>query len=199
MVPGSGLVTDAKEARRVAAELEYPVMVKSTAGGGGIGLQKVDSEEDIERVFQTVQHQGKSYFGDSGVFLERFVENARHVEIQMVGDGYGKALAIGERDCSLQRRNQKIIEETPAPNLPEATRQRMRRAAESLGSLLHYKCAGTVEYIYDEKRDEFYFWRSMPACRWSTPSRKWSPGSIWSSGCCLSLLTLHPIFRSQSS
>lgn len=157
LVPGSGLVTDPKEARNVAAKLEYPVMVKSTAGGGGIGLQKVDSEEDIERVFQTVQHQGKSYFGDSGVFLERFVENARHVEIQMVGDGYGKALAIGERDCSLQRRNQKIIEETPAPNLPEATRQRMRAAAESLGSLLHYKCAGTVEYIYDEKRDEFYF------------------------------------------
>lgn len=157
LVPGSGLVKDAKEAREVAAKLEYPVMVKSTAGGGGIGLQKVDSEDDIERVFQTVQHQGKSYFGDSGVFLERFVENARHVEIQMMGDGFGKALALGERDCSLQRRNQKIIEETPAPNLPEATRQRMRKAAESLGSLLNYKCAGTVEYIFDEKRDEFYF------------------------------------------
>lgn len=157
LVPGSGLVTDPKQAREIAAKLEYPVMVKSTAGGGGIGLQKVDTEEDIERVFQTVQHQGQSYFGDAGVFLERFVENARHVEIQMVGDGYGKALAIGERDCSLQRRNQKIIEETPAPNLPEATRQKMRRAAESLGSLLNYKCAGTVEYIYDEKRDEFYF------------------------------------------
>lgn len=157
LVPGSGLVSDAKEAKEIAAKLEYPVMVKSTAGGGGIGLQKVDSEADIERVFQTVQHQGKSYFGDSGVFLERFVENARHVEIQMFGDGYGKAIALGERDCSLQRRNQKIIEETPAPNLPEATRQRMRTAAESLGSLMNYKCAGTVEFIYDERRDEFYF------------------------------------------
>lgn len=157
LVPGSGLVSTAQEAREIAAKLEYPVMVKSTAGGGGIGLQKVDSEEDIERVFQTVQHQGKSYFGDSGVFLERFVENARHVEIQMFGDGYGKAIALGERDCSLQRRNQKIIEETPAPNLPEATRQKMRTAAESLGSLMNYKCAGTVEFIYDEKRDEFYF------------------------------------------
>lgn len=157
LVPGSGLVADAKEARRIAAELEYPVMVKSTAGGGGIGLQKVDSEADIERVFQTVQHQGKSYFGDSGVFLERFVENARHVEIQMFGDGYGKAIALGERDCSLQRRNQKVIEETPAPNLPEATRQRMRKASESLASLINYKCAGTVEFIYDEQRDEFYF------------------------------------------
>ncbi|QLQ79481.1 hypothetical protein HG537_0C01280 [Torulaspora globosa] len=157
LVPGSPLVSSAAEAKNIAAKLEYPVMVKSTAGGGGIGLQKVDSEADIERVFETVQHQGKSYFGDSGVFLERFVENARHVEIQMMGDGRGKAIALGERDCSLQRRNQKIIEETPAPNLPEATRARMRKAAESLGSLMHYKCAGTVEFIYDEKRDEFYF------------------------------------------
>ncbi|EDK38354.2 hypothetical protein PGUG_02452 [Meyerozyma guilliermondii ATCC 6260] len=157
LVPGSGLVKDSKEAKEIAAKLEYPIMVKSTAGGGGIGLQKVDSEADIERVFQTVQHQGKSYFGDSGVFLERFVEDARHVEIQMFGDGYGKAIALGERDCSLQRRNQKIIEETPAPNLPEATRARMRKAAESLGATMNYKCAGTVEFIYDQRRDEFYF------------------------------------------
>lgn len=157
LVPGSDLVSSAAEARRIAAELEYPVMVKSTAGGGGIGLQKVDSEDEIERVFEVVQHQGKSYFGDSGVFLERFVENARHVEIQMFGDGYGNAIALGERDCSLQRRNQKIIEETPAPNLPDSTRAKMRKAAESLASLMNYKCAGTVEFIYDEKRDEFYF------------------------------------------
>ncbi|QEU62763.1 Dur1,2 [Kluyveromyces lactis] len=157
LVPGSGLIKDAKEAKEVARKLEYPVMVKSTAGGGGIGLQKVDSEDDIERVFETVQHQGKSYFGDAGVFMERFVNNARHVEIQMMGDGFGKAIAIGERDCSLQRRNQKVIEETPAPNLPEATRAKMRAASERLGSLLKYKCAGTVEFIYDEQRDEFYF------------------------------------------
>ncbi|SCU88144.1 LAFA_0E10990g1_1 [Lachancea sp. 'fantastica'] len=157
LVPGSGLVSTSQEAKKIAAELEYPIMVKSTAGGGGIGLQKVDSEKDIERVFETVQHQGKAYFGDSGVFLERFVENARHVEIQMMGDGKGKAIAIGERDCSLQRRNQKVIEETPAPNLSEKTRQRMRTASEKLGALLKYKCAGTVEFIYDEARDEFYF------------------------------------------
>ncbi|ODV83307.1 hypothetical protein CANARDRAFT_30083 [[Candida] arabinofermentans NRRL YB-2248] len=157
LVPGSGLVSTAAEAKEIAAKLEYPVMVKSTAGGGGIGLQKVDSEEDIERVFQTVQHQGLSYFGDAGVFLERFVENARHVEIQMFGDGYGKAIALGERDCSLQRRNQKVVEETPAPNLPDATRLRMRKASEQLAASMNYKCAGTVEFIYDEKRDEFYF------------------------------------------
>lgn len=157
LVPGSDLIKSSKEAREVANKLEYPIMVKSTAGGGGIGLQKCDSENDIERIFETVQHQGKSYFGDDGVFLERFVENSRHVEIQILGDGYGKAVALGERDCSLQRRNQKIIEETPAPNLPEATRMKMRKAGESLASVLKYKCAGTVEFIYDQKRDEFYF------------------------------------------
>ncbi|ODV63810.1 bifunctional urea carboxylase/allophanate hydrolase [Ascoidea rubescens DSM 1968] len=157
LAPGSGLVKTAEEAASIAEKLEYPVMVKSTAGGGGIGLQKVDSPKDIKRVFETVQHQAKSYFGDSGVFLERFVENARHVEVQILGDGYGKAIAVGERDCSLQRRNQKVIEETPAPRLPESTRQKMRKAAEQLASILNYKCAGTVEFIYDEKRDEFYF------------------------------------------
>ncbi|VEU22249.1 DEKNAAC103246 [Brettanomyces naardenensis] len=157
LVPGSGLVASSTEAKEIAAKLGYPVMVKSTAGGGGIGLQKVDSEADIERVFQTVQHQGKAFFGDSGVFLERFVEHARHVEVQMFGDGRGRAIAIGERDCSLQRRNQKIIEETPAPNLPEATRQKLRSAAEQLGSSIKYRCAGTVEFIYDAARDEFYF------------------------------------------
>ncbi|KGK38479.1 hypothetical protein JL09_g2359 [Pichia kudriavzevii] len=157
LVPGSNLINDSLEAKEIAQKLEYPIMIKSTAGGGGIGLQKVDSEDDIERVFETVQHQGKSYFGDSGVFLERFVENSRHVEIQIFGDGNGNAIAIGERDCSLQRRNQKVIEETPAPNLPEITRKKMRKAAEQLASSMNYKCAGTVEFIYDEKRDEFYF------------------------------------------
>ncbi|QPG73204.1 urea amidolyase [Brettanomyces nanus] len=157
LVPGSGLVASSAEAKKIAEKLGYPVMVKSTAGGGGIGLQKVDSAKDIESVFQTVQHQGKAFFGDSGVFLERFVDHARHVEIQMFGDGRGNAIAIGERDCSLQRRNQKIIEETPAPNLPEATRKKMRAAAEQLGSSINYRCAGTVEFIYDATRDEFYF------------------------------------------
>ena len=157
LVPGSDLLEDPKEAKKVASTLGYPVMVKSTAGGGGIGLQKVDSENDFERVFRTVQHQGKSYFGDSGVFLEKFVENARHVEVQMFGDGKGRAIAIGERDCSLQRRNQKIIEETPAPNVSEQVRTKMRNAAESLASSMNYRCAGTVEFIYDEKAEAFYF------------------------------------------
>ncbi|KAH3684767.1 hypothetical protein WICPIJ_004231, partial [Wickerhamomyces pijperi] len=165
LVPGSGLIADVEEAIAFAKSLglsndpetSVKVMLKSTAGGGGIGLQKVDLLDDLPKVFETVKHQGQAYFGDSGVFLERFVENARHVEIQMFGDGFGNAIAIGERDCSLQRRNQKIIEETPAPNLPESTRAKMRQAAEQLGSSMNYKCAGTVEFIYEEKRDEFFF------------------------------------------
>jgi urea carboxylase/allophanate hydrolase len=165
LVPGSGLIADVDEAIAFAKKLglsndpetSVKVMLKSTAGGGGIGLQKVDLLDDLPKAFETVKHQGQAYFGDSGVFLERFVENARHVEIQMFGDGFGNAIAIGERDCSLQRRNQKIIEETPAPNLPETTRQAMRKAAEQLGGSMNYKCAGTVEFIYEEKRDEFFF------------------------------------------
>lgn len=157
LVPGSGLIADAKEAKAFAEKIGYPIMIKSTAGGGGIGLQKVDSPNDIERVFETVQHQGKSYFGDSGVFIERFIEESRHVEVQILADGYGGAIALGERDCSLQRRNQKVIEETPAPNLPEATRQKLHAAAENLAKSMRYKSAGTVEFIYDGHRDEFYF------------------------------------------
>ncbi|ANB14230.1 bifunctional urea carboxylase/allophanate hydrolase [Sugiyamaella lignohabitans] len=157
LVPGSGLLDTIDDALKVAAKLEYPLMIKSTAGGGGIGLQRVDNDEQLRKAFVTVQRQGMAYFNDSGVFLERFVENARHVEVQVFGDGYGKAISLGERDCSLQRRNQKIIEETPAPRFPEATRERIKKAAEMLASSMKYKCAGTVEFIYDENRDEFYF------------------------------------------
>ncbi|VBB77387.1 Urea carboxylase and allophanate hydrolase activities involved in uracile catabolism, putative [Yarrowia lipolytica] len=157
LVPGTGLIETVAEAEEAAKKLEYPLMIKSTAGGGGIGLQKVDKPEDLKRAFDTVKHQGKSFFGDDGVFMERFVEKARHVEVQILGDGKGNAIAIGERDCSLQRRNQKVIEETPAPNFPAETRTRMMNASEMLAKNLNYRGAGTVEFIFDEKRNEFYF------------------------------------------
>ncbi|CAB4253695.1 similar to Saccharomyces cerevisiae YBR208C DUR1,2 Urea amidolyase, contains both urea carboxylase and allophanate hydrolase activities, degrades urea to CO2 and NH3 [Maudiozyma barnettii] len=157
LVPGSPLISELDKAVQVARTIGYPIMVKSTAGGGGIGLKRVDSEEELKSVFATVQHQGKSYFGNAGVFLEKFIENARHVEIQIMGDGCGNAIALGERDCSLQRRNQKVIEETPAPNLSEKTRKDLKMAAESLACQLKYKTAGTVEFIYDEKSETFYF------------------------------------------
>ncbi|CAN6632044.1 urea amidolyase [Trichomonascus vanleenenianus] len=157
LVPGSGLVETLKEAFKIAHDLEYPLMIKSTAGGGGIGLQRVNNDEELSRAFDSVKRQGKAFFNDSGVFLERFIDNARHVEVQVLGDGKGNAISLGERDCSLQRRNQKIIEETPAPNLPQATRERLHASAENLVRTMKYKNAGTVEFIYDEKRDEFYF------------------------------------------
>ena len=157
LVPGSPLISELEEAVKVANTIGFPVMVKSTAGGGGIGLRRVDSESELRTVFSTVQHQGKSYFGNSGVFLEKFIENARHVEIQIMGDGRGGAIALGERDCSLQRRNQKVIEETPAPNLSDHTRKALKVAAESLARQLKYKTAGTVEFIYDERSEKFYF------------------------------------------
>ena len=105
-----------EEAVSSAAQLGYPVMLKSTAGGGGIGLTRCDNEAALIDAYETVKRLGQNFFSDSGVFLERFVDNARHVEVQIFGDGKGNVLALGERDCSLQRRNQKVVEETPAPN-----------------------------------------------------------------------------------
>lgn len=157
LVPGSPLISELSEAVKVAETIGYPIMVKSTAGGGGIGLKRVNSTQELQEVFATVQHQGQSYFGNSGVFLEKYIENARHVEIQIMGDGNGNAIALSERDCSLQRRNQKVIEETPAPNLSEKTRHDLKIAAENLAKQLKYKTAGTVEFIYDEKNEKFYF------------------------------------------
>ncbi len=157
LTPGTGLLTSLAEAQAKAAELGYPVMLKSTAGGGGIGLTRCNTASELETAFATVQRLGQSYFSDAGVFLERYVDNARHVEVQIFGDGQGHVAALGERDCSLQRRNQKVVEETPAPNLPAATRQAMLTAARQLGESVCYQSAGTVEFIYDAGRDAFYF------------------------------------------
>ncbi|MDB5976023.1 MAG: urea amidolyase, partial [Nevskia sp.] len=157
LTPGTGLLSGLDEAVTAAAALGYPVMLKSTAGGGGIGLTRCNSEAELVAAFETVQRQGKSFFNDAGVFLERYVDNARHVEVQIFGDGRGRVVALGERDCSIQRRNQKVIEETPAPNLPPATRIALLDAAVRLGEAVGYANAGTVEFIYDAARDDFYF------------------------------------------
>ncbi len=157
LTPGTGLLDSVEEATAAAAKLGYPVMLKSTAGGGGIGLTRCNSETELINAYESVKRLGQNFFSDSGVFLERFVDNARHVEVQMFGDGNGNVLALGERDCSLQRRNQKVVEETPAPNLPAATREKLLAASVSLGKMVNYRSAGTIEYIYDPARDEFYF------------------------------------------
>jgi urea carboxylase len=157
LTPGTGLLSSVDEAVASAAQLGYPVMLKSTAGGGGIGLTRCNNEAELIAAYESVKRLGQNFFSDSGVFLERFVDNARHVEVQIFGDGKGNVLALGERDCSLQRRNQKVVEETPAPNLPAATRDKLLAASKSLGEAVNYRSAGTIEYIYDAARDAFYF------------------------------------------
>jgi urea carboxylase len=157
LTPGTDLLRDVGEAKQAAAEIGYPVMLKSTAGGGGIGLQRCMDEGELVAAFDSVKRLGQSFFKDGGVFIERFVADARHVEVQIFGDGRGQVVALGERDCSVQRRNQKVIEETPAPGLPPETRRRLLDAAVRLGRAVDYVSAGTVEFIYDSARDAFYF------------------------------------------
>lgn len=157
LTPGTGLLQSLDEAVQAARQLGYPVMLKSTAGGGGIGLTRCDDQAALVAAYESVKRLGESFFSDSGVFLECFIDNARHVEVQIFGDGQGQVIALGERDCSLQRRNQKVVEETPAPNLPASTRQKLLDASVALGESVNYRSAGTVEYIYDSARDAFYF------------------------------------------
>jgi urea carboxylase len=157
LLPGSDLVETSEAALTAATEVSYPVMLKSTAGGGGIGMQLCDDAASLKAAFDSVQRTAKASFGDARVYLERFVSKARHVEVQIFGDGKGRVIALGERDCSLQRRNQKVIEETPAPDLSPSVRERLHAAAIALGTSAHYQSAGTVEFIYDPAREEFYF------------------------------------------
>jgi len=157
LLPGSGLLDDITAAVNAAAEIGYPVMLKSTAGGGGIGMQLCHDEAELRSRFDTVQRMAGASFGDARVYLERYIATARHVEVQIFGDGRGGVVSLGERDCSLQRRNQKVVEETPAPGLSDELRQRLHAAARALGAAVGYESAGTVEFIYDVARADFYF------------------------------------------
>ncbi|UZD65740.1 urea carboxylase [Marinobacter sp. AN1] len=157
LLPGTGLLTGLDQARAEAVRIGYPVMLKSTAGGGGIGMSRCYSDDDLSKSFESVQRLSQNNFSNSGVFLEKFVERARHIEVQLFGDGQGTVAALGERDCSAQRRNQKVIEEAPAPGLSDEVRQRMHATARALGEQIAYRSAGTVEFIYDPDTTEFYF------------------------------------------
>lgn len=157
LLPGSGLLSNVEHAAREAVAIGYPVMLKSTAGGGGIGMQLCRSADELAAAFHTVERLAASNFSQGGVFIEKFVEQARHIEVQIFGDGRGNVVALGERDCSVQRRNQKVIEETPAPRLDDRTRQHLFSCAERLGRSVGYKSAGTVEFVYDDASGEFYF------------------------------------------
>ncbi|KFA51832.1 hypothetical protein S40293_04060 [Stachybotrys chartarum IBT 40293] len=157
-VPGSrGLLTTVEQAIDEAGRIGYPLMLKSTAGGGGIGLSLCNDQQALEDAFEGVQRQAKANFANDGVFLERFVKRARHVEVQILGDGLGKVVAAGERDCSLQRRHQKVVEESPACMIPQEIREMMKASAVKLTSSVNYRNVGTVEFIYDIDTHEFYF------------------------------------------
>jgi urea carboxylase len=157
LLPGSGLLADVAAARREAARIGYPVMLKSTAGGGGIGMQLVRGATELADAFAAVERLATKNFSRGGLFLEKYIERARHIEVQIFGDGAGTVVALGERDCSTQRRNQKIIEETPAPGLSAAVRERLLASAVRLGEAVNYQSAGTIEYVYDVLSEEFYF------------------------------------------
>jgi urea carboxylase len=157
LLEGTGVLAEAQEAARQAARIGYPVILKSSAGGGGIGMAVCENEEELLDAIARTRHLGGSHFGDTSVFLERYVSLGRHIEVQIFGDGGGRAISLGERDCSLQRRKQKVIEETPAPGLPDATRAAMEEAAVRLAAAVHYRSAGTVEFLYDVTRGAFSF------------------------------------------
>jgi len=157
LLPGTDLLSCIDDALYAAESLGYPVMLKSTAGGGGIGMQVCRNAGELRSAYETVRRLGEANFGDGGVFLEKFVERARHVEVQIFGDGAGRVVTLGERDCSTQRRNQKVIEETPAPGLSVELRAALWESAKRLGEAVNYRSAGTIEFLYDATTDAFYF------------------------------------------
>jgi urea carboxylase len=157
LLPGSGLLASLDDAQAEAQQIGYPVMLKSTAGGGGIGMQQCNDAAELALAFASVKRLAANNFKDAGVFLEKYLPRARHIEVQIFGDGKGQVVAMGERDCSLQRRNQKVIEETPAPGLDAALRTRLHKAAVTLGKAVQYRSAGTVEFVHDADTGESYF------------------------------------------
>jgi urea carboxylase len=157
LLPGSGLLADAGHAHAEAARIGYPVMLKSTAGGGGIGMRLCWSADELDEAYKSVDRLARANFKDAGIYLEKYVEHARHIEVQLFGDGKGGVIDLGERDCSVQRRNQKVIEETPAPGLSASVRKHLLLTAVKLGKAVNYQSAGTVEFVFDAHTGQFYF------------------------------------------
>ncbi|MFI5792718.1 5-oxoprolinase/urea amidolyase family protein [Streptomyces sp. NPDC051677] len=157
LAPGTGLLSGLAEALEKAQLIGYPVMLKATGGGGGIGMSACRSPGELADAWERVQRVAAASFSSAGVFLERLVERARHVEVQVFGDGEGRVVTFGDRDCSLQRRHQKVLEEAPAPGLPDRVRKQLASAARDLCASVGYRSAGTVEFVYDAAREEAYF------------------------------------------
>ncbi len=158
LVPGSeGGVESIEEARSIASEIGYPVIIKATAGGGGKGMRVVRSEDELESAFRACRSEGQNYFANPTVYMERFINDPKHIEIQVFGDTHGNVVHLFERECSVQRRHQKIIEESPSPSVPQDVRIRMGEAAVKAAKSIDYIGAGTIEFIFDNKTKEFFF------------------------------------------
>jgi acetyl-CoA carboxylase, biotin carboxylase subunit len=172
-VPGSdGLLSDADEAVRIAKEIGYPVIIKATAGGGGKGIRVVYDEEALRQAVVTAQREAETAFGNAGVYLEKYIERMRHVEIQILADRLGNVIHLGERDCSVQRRLQKLVEESPCPILPDDTRLRMGQAAVAAAEAVNYVGAGTIEFIYAND-GQFYFMEMNTRIQVEHPVTEW--------------------------
>ena len=157
VVPGSeGLIKSKEEAVELAEQIKYPVMLKASAGGGGRGIRVAYNKEQLEKEYDLVKQEAKVSFNDDSLYLEKFVENPRHVEIQVLADEHGNCIHLGERDCSVQRRNQKVLEETPSPILDDKTRKKMGEVAVNAVKEIGYTNAGTIEFLVDKNKD-FYF------------------------------------------
>ncbi len=156
-IPGSkGLLNDLDDAKKTAKKIKYPVMIKATAGGGGKGMRIVWSEDEMEEHWNSARQESKAAFGNDGMYMEKFIEEPRHIEIQIAGDKYGNACHLSERDCSIQRRHQKLVEETPSPFMTQELRKKMGAAAVAAAKAVNYEGVGTVEFLVDKNRD-FYF------------------------------------------
>ncbi len=157
VIPGSeGLVKDLKSGQKTAKEVGYPIIIKATAGGGGKGMRVVWNEKDFETAWNMARQEAKASFGNDGVYIEKFVEEPRHIEFQIVGDQYGKVIHLSERDCSIQRRHQKLVEESPSPFMTPELREKMGDAAVKAGEAINYEGVGTIEFLVDKYRN-FYF------------------------------------------
>ena len=158
VVPGSdGLIDSIEDAKKVAKQIGYPVIIKATAGGGGKGIRVARNENDLENGYRMTQQEAQTAFGNGGLYLEKFIENFRHIEIQVIGDQFGNVIHLGERDCTIQRRMQKLVEESPSPILTDEKRKEIGKAAIRAAKAVNYENAGTIEFIYDLNENKFYF------------------------------------------
>ena len=158
VVPGSdGLIDSIEDAKKVAKQIGYPVIIKATAGGGGKGIRVARNENDLENGYRMTQQEAQTAFGNGGLYLEKFIENFRHIEIQVIGDQFGNVIHLGERDCTIQRRMQKLVEESPSPILTDEKRKEMGKAAIRAAKAVNYENAGTIEFIYDLNENKYYF------------------------------------------